>query len=161
MSYVTQLRSLAAYNRWANDKIMVTADSLSEDDLAADAADGRSIIDTLAHIVGTQLWWLGNWTGVKAARHEQTRVGLKRAFGDSHTRIDLFVVATDAAGWEQVIEFAFPGAPPFHLPKWQTFGQVMYHGIQHRAQVAEALTRLGYSPGDMDYILWLLRPADA
>lgn len=157
MSYTTQLQSLAAYNRWANDKLIATADALPDDALGTEAADGRSIRDTLAHAVGTQLWWLGNWTGLQPPKYEQTRTGLKQAFADSHARIDALVIATDDADWERVVDFSFPGAPQLHLPKWQTFAQVMYHGIQHRAQLAEALTRLGNSPGDMDYILWLLR----
>jgi uncharacterized damage-inducible protein DinB len=156
MSYVTQMQSLAAYNRWADDKILATADPLPDDALATAAADGRSIRATLEHAVGTQLWWLGNWTGVRPPQYDQGRAWLQQAFADSHTRIDAFVAATDNAGWERVIEFSFPGAPALNLPTWQTFAQVMYHGIQHRAQIAEALTLLGHSPGDMDYILWLL-----
>jgi uncharacterized damage-inducible protein DinB len=156
MSYGTQMKSLAAYNRWANDKIVAIADPLSDDALAANAADGRSIIDTLAHMVGTQLFWLNNWTGVKSA-WDYKRAGLAGALTDSHDRMDALVAATDEAGWARVIEFSFPGTPALRLPMWQTFGQVMFHGMQHRAQVAEGLTSLGHSPGDLDYIIWLLR----
>jgi uncharacterized damage-inducible protein DinB len=160
MSYATQMKSLAAYNRWANDKIVAIADPLTDDALASDAADGRSIIDTLAHAVGTQLFWLNNWTGVKS-KYDHARAGLVEAFADSHERIDALVAATDEAAWARVIEFSFPGTPTLRLPMWQTFGQVMYHGMQHRAQVAEGLTRLGHSPGDLDYIIWLLRHGGA
>jgi uncharacterized damage-inducible protein DinB len=157
MSYVTQFQSLAAYNRWANGKIIATAEPLADDALGTEAADGRSILDTLTHTVGTQLWWLGNWTGVQPPHYEPTRTGLGQAFADSHARMDELLAATDDDGWLSLIEFSFPGAPQLHLPRWQTFAQVMNHGVQHRAQLAEALTRLGHSPGDMDYILWLLR----
>ena len=36
-----------------------------------------------------------------------------------------------------------------------TLFQVIYHGIQHRAEVAVTLTDLGYSPGDLDYLNFL------
>ena len=160
MSYATQMKSLAAYNRWANDKIVAIADSLADDSLAAEAAHGSSILDTLAHTVGTQLFWLNNWTGLKS-QYDFARAGLVEAFADSHERMDALVAATDEAGWARVIEFSFPGTPTLRLPMWQTFGQVMYHGMQHRAQVAEGLTRLGHSPGDLDYIIWLLRHGGA
>jgi uncharacterized damage-inducible protein DinB len=157
MSYVTQLKSLSSYNRWADETIVATADPLSDEALETQGADGRSIRATLAHAVGTQLWWLGNWTGVRPPPYEQTRAGLHQAFADAHARIDVLVASTDDLGWERPVEFSFPGRPALHLPTWQTFVQVMYHGTQHRAQVAEALSRVGHSPGDMDYILWLLR----
>jgi uncharacterized damage-inducible protein DinB len=149
------MKSLAAYNRWANDKIVAIADSLADDSLTAEAAHGSSILDTLAHTVGTQLFWLNNWTGLKS-QYDFARAGLVEAFANSHERMDALVAATDEAGWTRVIEFSFPGTPTLRLPRWQTFGQVMYHGMQHRAQVAEGLTRLGHSPGDLNYIIWLL-----
>jgi uncharacterized damage-inducible protein DinB len=55
-----------------------------------------------------------------------------------------------------VIEFAFQAGAPLRLPMWQTLTQVMLHGVQHRTEAAMLLTRAGCSPGNMDYILWLL-----
>ena len=158
MSYATQLQSLAAYNRWADDRILTAADPLTDEALGADCADGRSIQDSLLHALGTQLWWLGNWTGVQPLAYQQTRAGLRQAYADAHDRIDALVAATDEAKWATVLEFSFPGAPALKLPMWQTFAQVMLHGVQHRAQVAEALTGRGHLAGDMDYILWLAAP---
>ncbi len=40
--------------------------------------------------------------------------------------------------------------------------QVLAHGIHHRGEVAMALTMLGHSPGDIDYIFFTFardRPA--
>jgi uncharacterized damage-inducible protein DinB len=161
MGYATQMQSLATYNRWANDRILTTADALTDGELRADCADGRSIQGCLRHALGTQLWWLGNWTGVQPPAYEQGRAGLHQAYADAHDRIDSLVAATDDARWAGVIEFSFPGAPALQLPMWQTFAQVMLHGVQHRAQLAEALTTHGQSPGDMDDILWLLRHGGA
>jgi uncharacterized damage-inducible protein DinB len=155
VSHSVQMQSLAAYNRWADDRILTTADPLSDDALNADCADGRPILGALLHALGTQLWWLGNWTGIQPPVYEQTRAGLRQAYTDAHDRIDTLVAATDGARWAAALEFSFPGAPVIKLPMWQTFAQVMLHGVQHRSQLAEALTRLGHSPGDMEYIIWL------
>ena len=158
MSYVAQMRSLSAYNRWADERIVTATETLSLDALQTEAADGRSIVETLAHSVRAQLWWLSIWTGVPSPLYKhESRAGLQHAFADAHSRIETFATKTDDLEWERLVEFSFPGASALRLPAWQTFLQVMYHSIQHRAQVAEALTRLDHSPGDMDYILWLLR----
>lgn len=161
MSFTTQLGSLVDYNRWANERILAASDALSDDEFAREDADGLALQRMLAHAVGTQLWWLGNWTGAAAPRFElpPSRDALRQAYAGSHDRIDALVAATDDAGWERIIEFAFPGAPSLRLPMWQTLSQVMLHGIQHRAEAAVLLTRAGHSPGNMDYILWLLGQA--
>ncbi len=156
MSYGTQMKSLAAYNRWADDKIVAIVKDLSEAELAMPADSDRSLGRTLVHSVGTQLFWLNNWTGVKS-QYDHEHGGMVDAFTDAHDRLDALIAATDESRWAGVIEFSFTGTPTLRLPMWQTFAQVMLHGMQHRAQVAEGLTRLGKSPGDMDYIIWLLR----
>ena len=160
MSFSTQLRSMVAYNRWANERIIAASDVLPDDAFAREDPDGLSLRHVLEHALGTQIWWLGNWTGVSAPGVDLpgSREGLRRAYQDAHDRMDEFVAATDDAAWARIVEFAFPGAPPMHLPAWQTMSQVLMHGVQHRAEAAVLLTRAGHSPGNMDYILWLLDP---
>ena len=43
----------------------------------------------------------------------------------------------------------------FRLSFWAYLAQVANHGIQHRSEAAEALTKIGRSPGDLDLIFYL------
>ncbi len=156
MSYSAQIGSLVAYNRWANERILVAADGASDEEFARKGEDGLSIEGALGHAARTQIWWLGNWTGAEVVDYEHTRDGLRRAYAGVHDRLDAFVASTDEASWERPVEFSFQPGTPLHLPMWQTVTQVMLHGIQHRAEAAVLLTRAGRSPGNLDYILWLL-----
>jgi uncharacterized damage-inducible protein DinB len=156
MSYATQLRSLVDYNGWANERILVAADGVSDEEFARKGEDGLSIGNALRHAVRTQIWWLGNWTGADAADIERTREGLRRAYADAQERLEALVASTDDAGWERMVEFSFQPGSPLRLPLWQTVTQVMLHCIQHRAEAAVLLTRAGRSPGNLDYIIWLL-----
>ena len=156
MSYVTQLQSLVAYNRWANERIVAVSDTVSDEQFEREDGDGLSLQGVLVHAVRTQIWWLSNWTGVEPFPFEKSRDGLRRGYADSHERLDALVAATDDAGWERMVEFAFRPGTPLRLSMWQTLTQVMLHGVQHRAEAAALLTRAGCSPGNMDYILWLL-----
>ena len=156
MTYAAQLRSLVDYNRWANERIIAASNDMSDEQFAGKDADGLSLRGVLGHAVGTQLWWLGNWTGVQPTAFERSREGLRRAYSDAHDGLDALLASTDDGGWERIVEFEFQPGSPLRLPMWQTLAQVMMHGIQHRAEAAVLLTRAGHSPGNMDYILWLL-----
>lgn len=156
MTFSTQLRSLVEYNRWANERMLAAVEGVSDEEFARKGDDGLSIEGALGHAVRTQIWWLGNWTGTDVVDLERSRGGLRRAYGDTHNRLDQLVASTGDASWERMVEFEFQRGSPLRLPMWQTVLQVMLHGIQHRAEAAVLLTRAGRSPGNLDYILWLL-----
>ena len=156
MTYTTQLQSLVAYNRWADERVLAAAGGVSDEEFARKGDDGLSIEGALGHAVRTQIWWLGNWTGAGVVDYERSREGLRRAYADTQNRLDALVASTDDASWERMVEFEFQRGSPLHLPMWQTVLQVMLHGIQHRTEEAVLLTRAGRSPGNLDYILWLL-----
>ncbi len=42
------------------------------------------------------------------------------------------------------------------IPLWHMMTQVTTHGMQHRAEVAQALTAAGASPGEIGYVGWAI-----
>ncbi|MER3418994.1 MAG: hypothetical protein C4290_00030, partial [Chloroflexota bacterium] len=59
------LRTLYAYTRWANDRVLDTAAPLSPTELSKPGGAGYgSVRDILVHIVAAQWVWLSRWQGV-------------------------------------------------------------------------------------------------
>jgi uncharacterized damage-inducible protein DinB len=141
---------MLAYNEWANGKILHAARAISPG-----AFD--KVRETLTHTVGTQLYWHANWTG-----REDTELGrglsleqIELQFQRSHTALRAFGRRLTEDEWNRTAawwqRFGFDAQAPLGA----TLFQVIYHGIQHRAEVAVVLTEEGCSPGDLDYLVFL------
>ncbi|MHB8683467.1 MAG: hypothetical protein ACYC9X_03960, partial [Dehalococcoidia bacterium] len=68
MQLADQMRSLVAYDAWANAKVLAAAGALPAAERAREVVPGLASIDgTLAHALGTQVFWLACWTGTRGA----------------------------------------------------------------------------------------------
>ena len=160
MSKVEFLRSMYGYNEWANDRILETASKLSEAQLSEKSdLSPKGIADTLGHALSTQIFWLAEWE--KEGSFEMSMIqglsGLqtvRERFTESHTALAKFI---DGLSEEDAVRPITPpewwgDTPGVVIPLWHMMTQVATHGMQHRAEVAQALTAAGESPGELDYI---------
>lgn len=142
-------RSMIAYNAWANERILAAAEGLPPDAYA-------SIAETLRHALGTQRWWLANWQHGEYIEPEAWPLHeMRAAYARSDDALRAFAHELTDEDWDRA------------EPWWAEWGytdtgrvgqmmfQVVYHGIQHRAEIAVILTERGCSPGDLDYLQFL------
>jgi len=150
MSAITDhARSMLAYNHWANMKVLDAAAGLAPEAFA-------EVRGTLAHALGTEIYWRGNWAGRESVEptaetlddlrrlYEQADADLLE-YGDRLTDEEW---ARSEAWWKR---FGFDA----EAPVGPTLFQVIFHGIHHRAEVSVTLTEHGCSPGDLDYLVYL------
>ncbi len=158
------LTTLYDYSRWANGRILDTVAALTPEQFLAPVPVGGSLRDILGHTMGAQWLWLSRWQGhspravwdvttipdLPTLRREWAAVeDATAAFvGDlteERLAADLTYVATSGAERTQ--------------PLWQLLLHQANHATQHRSEAALVLTQAGHSPGDLDLLLYLLRPA--
>ncbi len=132
---------------WATIRVLDACAVLDEAQ-AATAVPGTygSILDTLRHLVGGDVFYLDVLRGEREPFDEATSdIATLRAVMETHDvawqRLlagaldpELDVVEYEASGWET------------HAPLGIRLAQALYHGADHRSQVCTALTSIGIEP---------------
>ncbi len=158
---LTHVRTMARYNRWANEELYRVVAAMSADDIRRDVgAFFGSIHATLNHILlGDRIWFTrldGETypvTGLDMILYEDfAELGAARAAEDDAivARMD----ALDAAGIERVVDFKTVKGDPMRSPVREMLATVFNHQTHHRGQVHDMISRLGGNPPPLDLILY-------
>ena len=68
-------------------------------------------------------------------------------------RVDLCIQSLESnEDIDRIFERGFPDGSSNKRVRWEILFQVINHGTQHRSKVAIMLTKLGYSPVDMEIL---------
>lgn len=151
-------RTLAAYNRWMNERIYTLCANLADEERRRDlGAFFRSIDGTLNHLLWGDLIWLSRFTGRPAPTTRidepihadfdslrSAREGLDREILEWAETIDAewlaapftWTASTDGSGHTQ--------------PAWLLVTHFFQHQTHHRGQVTTLLMQLGHDPGVTD-----------
>jgi uncharacterized damage-inducible protein DinB len=169
MKPVEWARTLAAYNRWMNERLYALCAELPDAERRRDrGAFFRSIHGTLNHLLLADRIWLGRFTGVPFAvasldqeltadfaelRHERER---------TDGEIADFVASLSPADFEGTLRYtSFVNPALRSIPFWAALAHFFNHQTHHRGQLTTLLMQTGVDPGVTD-LIWLpeLAPRD-
>jgi uncharacterized damage-inducible protein DinB len=159
----TMLETLIAYDLWATGKLFDQARGLSPEQLDAVTQYGRgSIREILFHASGALDIWQhvlaeGRYPSTWRRLEEYMTVDDLAAY---HRDVNAAAYAalthfTEAELAEEIV-VPDPRGNPRALRRWWMLAQPLTHAMQHRAEVAAELTRLGRSPGDLDFVFYAM-----
>ena len=151
---------LFRYNDWANDRILDAAEKTSSQQLSAENDFGwGSLRGALVHLMdaeyawrillkdGEDVEWLQpeDFADVAAirARWEKERIAFWEylsSLSDDHLAGIISYEAEDGMRYRVL---------------WHCLAHVVNHGTQHRSECAALLTGFGYSPGNLDFAVFL------
>ena len=157
MTDATQLRNLVTYNQWANEKILKAIDGMTPDELdrPVDAYIG-SLARNLQHILGATRIWLARWKGEPTPKLDGPMPSSWRdAYAATDAEFRAFAEPLTDAAAARVVSYKNSRGHPHETPLGQLITHVVNHGTAHRAETGMLLERLGRSPGDMDYVVYL------
>ena len=153
------LLPLVRYHAWANERILTTAETLSDEDFRRPASlDHGTVFQTLRHLVDADWSWREVCEGHDIGETYVWQYGFVL---DDLKSIRAFCVEEDArlqkyvAGLEHeaLMVSPLPGKVP--EPRWLIVAHVVNHGTQHRSELARYLTDCGLSPGELGLLTGL------
>jgi len=162
MSKLELVRDLYAYNKWANDYLLDAASRLDAGQLAGpQGASFESVLGNMAHLAAAQINWLERWRTGQNRKHTvdlgasmKTLVDLRETITASHSDLQSYISGLSDSQLDADLEYRDKSGNLAVRPLWQLMTHVANHGTFHRGEVAMALTALGHSPGDIDFLYW-------
>jgi uncharacterized damage-inducible protein DinB len=156
--------TLAAYNEWANRRLLSRAATIPPATLRAGAplAHG-SILACLLHMVDTQWYWReGAQSGnLPIATLEladfPTIASLRRRSAEEDRLLLSFVRGLSDRRLNATVSYSWARARPRRRPLTHIFLHIINHGTHHRSEVGRYMATLGKSPGDLDFIKFVSR----
>ncbi len=173
------IRTLYAYNRWANQRMFSALETLDETQLTATRESSfPSIWESAFHIIAAEWIWLKRWQGVSprasvagpsasaavwdglapsnAPRSRELRhISALRKFAESieQERQEFLDTLTDDA-LHADLHFTDMAGTPYSDPLVQAMQHLVNHGSYHRGQVTTLLRQAGGQPVALDMIFF-------
>jgi len=159
---IEYFKTLYDYNYWANAKILEAAEHVSEAQFIEETKDGHgSLRATLVHLLSAEWIWRSRWQGtspVENLREEDlpTLEALRKRWREEVRQMRWFLAELGEEEVQRVVRYTNTRGQTYAAPLWQMMGHLVNHGTQHRSEAAMILSRLGYSPGDLDMLIFLI-----
>jgi uncharacterized damage-inducible protein DinB len=165
MSWLEHARSLIAYNEWANQKVLEAAAALNEEEFGREVSGSHeSVRRTLVHMVRVQAWWLSVLNGKPEASsrpegYEQMPFEeVRQSFARSHDDLKAYAAGLTEERLETKVAAFHPGeGKEYRWPSWELLSHLVNHGSLHRAEAGIMLASLGHTPGDLDFIYYVVQ----
>ncbi|HUR92000.1 MAG TPA: DinB family protein [Gemmatimonadaceae bacterium] len=148
---VTDIRSLFAYNEWANARIFSAVALLDPGVLTEPRGSSfASIRDTLAHIATSEWIWLRRWRGESPKGPPEwgalkDAAGLAAKLREVESDRAAFLITLADADLRTPLAYRNLKGEDFHEPLEDQLAHVVNHSSYHRGQVA-TLSRQAGSP---------------
>lgn len=154
--------ALFAFNRWADDRVIVACRPLDQEAYTRELPGGMlSLRSTLVHLAGATRAWTRRLdgepvTGLTTEEELPTLDDVARVLAEAHARFDRLVPELTPERLASTWTYQNLRGQTCRVPFWAVPRHVVNHASYHRGQVAVKLKRLGLEPPGTDFITWAI-----
>lgn len=158
---VDYVRTLYAYNRWANQRILDNLETTDRERFIRDLGSSYpSIRETLVHIVGSEWVWLSRWngdspTGFPDAGDLVDIPSIRRRWLGVAREVDSFLQALTDERLLADLSYNDTRGRPFSQPLGEQICHVVNHSTYHRGQITTMVRQVNEEPVSTDMIVYL------
>ena len=156
------INTLYKYNYWATGRVLEAIQQADEIAFATSHPElyYGSLQGTLAHILTAEWIWRKRCqerispSFLLDPLDFPTIQSLDARMKEEQSRMLSYLGDLEDADLAQAVSYQSTKGQPFQNTLWHLLVHVINHGTQHRSEIAMVLTELGYSPGDLDMIVY-------
>jgi uncharacterized damage-inducible protein DinB len=162
---IETLRVFLKYSDWANGQIVAAATALGDAQLDRAFDMGRgSLRTTLMHIWAGESVWVSRWQGrIETPWPNEDETGrpsmIDERLADVYRERDAFVSKLGDGDLSRVITYRDSKGSLFKATLSDMMIQMIVHSTHHRAQAVNMLRRVGGTSPEVDYMMWVRKPA--
>jgi len=155
--------TLQDYGEWMRSRVLEQVALLKADEYTAiRLPNGGSLRSILVHALGADEYWLArlsadaSWSEMPSEQDVPAFDDLVRRWSELDAKAQAFFIAVADVDLNTLLTYASARSPrEFTNPLWAVMTQRAGHHHQHLTEVAMALAGMGYSTGDLDFILYM------
>ena len=169
-SVLETLRYFYRYNDWAMEKVLLALEKIRPNDWDAQGCSGHgSIRRTLAHLFNTQAGWFAWFDGtldvasalkpLYAPDEITDATNARDKWAPISRRTSTLLARLTESEIQKEWSWSVPNVNTGSAILWHMMLHVANHGTHTRAQIVAAIRRLGYEPGVVEMMAYLMSPA--
>ncbi len=165
---MTDVMTLVDYNYWATVRVLRAAEHVNRDQfVATPSGQTTSLREVLVHIMSAERLWRVRWeTGASPdmvwAETFPELAALRQYWEEEQHAMRAYLATLDDALLGQHVQFQrASGDQSASFVRWHLLMQLVTHGTHHRSEAAALLTTYGQSPGNLDFLFFVLEQDEA
>jgi len=149
------------YNYWANKRILAQCKMVTQEQFTAPAEfPYGGLRGTVLHILEAEWGWRTRFQNLGAASEMsetefQTLASLESRWAEEEKSMRDYLASLHNEDMTSHVRYPIDNGEIRDRILWHCLVHVANHGTQHRSEAAALLTRLGQSPGDLDFTVFL------
>ena len=157
---VADLQTLYDYTYWANKRLFAVINQLTPEQFTQNVAGSYgSIRNTLVHVMSAEWGWLDRCGGpARGPKLNPDDFPTVESVASTWKKVEgymrEFLASLKDEDLNRMVEFSFNPPQQHSLPVGNLLQHSVIHAVHHRGQVAMLLRMLGYTPGNIDIMIY-------